>query len=81
MSETKRKYGKRQQFVSYCLNNINRETGVRTVYARLQLSSERKKINTNFPLEIGTYAGKLSNKQMYLDLAATLMAEAEKMPN
>lgn len=74
-------YGKRQKFASYNLQNLNRDTNPRPVYARLQLSTTPLQVNTKFPLELGTFEGKLTTKQIYEELIATLQAEVEKMPN
>ncbi len=70
----------RLTYVNYTLANINRHKGNRTVYVRLQLSTTIYQQNTKFPLEIGTYCGKITTKQVYLDLAAELIEQAAKMP-
>lgn len=76
----KHKRKSRLPYVNYNLANINRNPVTRTVYVRLQLSTTIYQQNTKFPLEIGTYSGKINTKQVYLDLAAELIAQAEKMP-
>lgn len=75
-----RTYKSRLPYVNYNLANINRHKGLRTVYVRLQLSTTVYQQNTKFPLEIGTYCGNVTTKQIYLDLAAELIEQAEKMP-
>jgi len=76
----KHKRKSRFPYVNYNIHNINRDEGVRQVYFRLQLSTTLYQQHTKFPFEAGTYSGKITTKQMYLDAAAALIAQAEKMP-
>jgi hypothetical protein len=75
-----KQYKNRLGYVNYNLANINRDTGPRTVYVRLQLSTTPMQQATKFPLEIGTFSGMLTTKQIYEELAATLLGEAAKIP-
>jgi hypothetical protein len=75
-----RTYKNRLPYVNYNLANLNANLGPREVYVRLQLSTTRMQQSTKFPLELGTFSGKLTVKMVYEELIAALQHEISKMP-
>jgi hypothetical protein len=75
-----RTYKNRLPYVNYNLATINRNQAKREIFVRLQLSTTRMQQSTKFPLELGTFTGKLTTKQVYEELIAALQAEIAKMP-